>query len=128
MSLEGARRARDEPCSSIVGMERAAIAFAALGHRIRLELWSLLVPYGSHGLSAGHIAAQIGIAPSSLSFHLQQMIHAGVLTQRRSRRQIIYAVNSGVVNGLCSFLARHSTGQVVRISTQSFRPADDCVS
>ena len=116
------------PRFSVGEMDRAVVAFAALGHRIRLKLWSLLVPYGPHGLSAGHIAAQIGVSPSSLSFHLQQMTHAGLFTQRRSRRQIIYAVNSGVVNGLCSFLARHSTGQVIRISQQSFGPADDCVS
>jgi ArsR family transcriptional regulator, arsenate/arsenite/antimonite-responsive transcriptional repressor len=128
MSLQGARRAYDEPWSSAVGMDQAAAVFAALGHRIRLELWSLLVPYGSRGLSAGHIAAQIGIVPSSLSFHLQQMTRAGILTQRRSRRQIIYAVDSGVVNGVCSFIAKHATGQVIRLSTQSFGPADDRVS
>ena len=99
MLVEGARRHYDEPCSSVVEIDHAAIVFAALGHRIRLELWNMLVPYGARGLSAGQIAAHIGIAPSSLSFHLQQMTQAGVLTRRRSRRQIIYAVNSGVVNG-----------------------------
>ena len=127
MSLQGDRFAHNDSCSSVGGIDHAAIVFAALGHRIRLELWRLLVPYGSRGLSAGHIAAQIGIAPSSLSFHLQQMTRAGVLTQCRSRRQIIYAVNTGVVNGVCSFIARHSTGQVIRMSTQSFGPPDDRV-
>jgi ArsR family transcriptional regulator, arsenate/arsenite/antimonite-responsive transcriptional repressor len=82
----------------------AAAALAALGHNLRLQVWRTLVPYGSLGLSAGSIAAQVSVAPSSLSFHLQQMIHGRVLVQRRCSRQIIYAVNYEIMDALCNFL------------------------
>jgi hypothetical protein len=62
------------------------------------------MPRGSLGLSAGSIAAQVSVAPSSLSFHLQQMIHGRVLVQRRCSRQIIYAVNYEIMDALCNFL------------------------
>ena len=86
--------------------EEAVAALAALGHSLRLEIWRMLLPYGSIGLSAGLIAARLVIPPSSLSFHLQQMTHAKVLLQRRSSRQIIYAVNDGAVDRLWDFLNR----------------------
>lgn len=70
-----------------------AAVMAALGHTIRLQLWRMLMPFGKQGLPAGAIAARMSILPSSLSFHLRQMTQAGVLSQRRSSRQIIYAVN-----------------------------------
>jgi ArsR family transcriptional regulator, arsenate/arsenite/antimonite-responsive transcriptional repressor len=83
----------------------AVAALAALGHALRLDVWRLLLPYGSDGLSAGAISAQLAVAPSSLSFHLQQMIHGRVLVQRRSSRLIIYAVNGEIMASLRDFLA-----------------------
>jgi ArsR family transcriptional regulator len=82
----------------------AAAALAALGHSLRLQIWRTLMPHGSLGLSAGSIAAQVSVAPSSLSFHLQQMIHGRVLVQRRCSRQIIYAVNYEIMDALCKIL------------------------
>jgi ArsR family transcriptional regulator len=77
---------------------------AALGHGIRLNLWRMLLPFGARGLPAGTIAVQMSIVPSSLSFHLRQMTQAGVLMQRRSSRQIIYAVNQDIIDGLVARL------------------------
>ena len=111
------------------GTDRVVSVLAALGHRLRLQLWRMLAPYGSRGLPAGSIAAQLAIAPSSLSFHLQQMTQAGILMQRRSSRRIIYAVNSEVVEDLCDFLASHSLGQVIPTpaTVLSAERADDVV-
>jgi ArsR family transcriptional regulator len=83
----------------------AARAFAALGHSLRIEVWRLLLEYGALGLPAGVIAARLAIAPSSLSFHLQQMNQGGVLLQRRFSRQVIYSINEEVVGSLLGFLA-----------------------
>src|SRR5271168_3872013 len=85
--------------------DRAAAAIAALAHHVRLDVWRLLLPHGSLGLSAGTIAVRLAIAPSSLSFHLLQMTHGRVLVQRRFSRQIIYAINEEVVGLLFSFLS-----------------------
>lgn len=91
----------------------AVAALAALGHSLRLEVWRMLLPYGPSGLTAGLIAARLTVAPSSLSFHLQQMTQGRVLIQRRSSRHIIYAVNNEVVDSLCEFLVRGVMIQIV---------------
>jgi DNA-binding transcriptional ArsR family regulator len=94
--------------------DTAVAALAALGHGLRLEIWRILSPYGPLGLPAGTIAGRLAIAPSSLSFHLQQMTQARVLLQRRSSRQIIYAVNNEMIDALCDFLA-HVGGEMIRL-------------
>jgi ArsR family transcriptional regulator, arsenate/arsenite/antimonite-responsive transcriptional repressor len=94
--------------------DTAVAALAALGHDLRLRVWRLLVPHGRAGLPAGTISAVLAVAPSSLSFHLQQMIQGGVLVQRRSSRQIIYAVNDELIDSLCDFLAS-AGGDMIRL-------------
>jgi ArsR family transcriptional regulator len=84
---------------------QAILVLAALGHGLRFSLWRLLAPYGSKGLPAGVIAARMEVLPSSLSFHLRQMTQAGLLIQRRSSRQIIYAVDQHAIDGLLTCLA-----------------------
>lgn len=85
--------------------DTAVAALAALGHGLRLDIWRMLAPLGPIGLPAGTISARLGVAPSSLSFHLHQMIKGRILVQRRSSRQIIYAVNRGVIESLRNFLS-----------------------
>lgn len=70
---------------------------SALGHELRFRIWRLLLPYGAEGLGAGAIAKQVGVAPSSLSFHLEHMMRARVLVPTRRSRQLIYAANIKVV-------------------------------
>jgi len=94
----------------------AIAALAALGHALRLEVWRMLIPHGALGLSAGVIAAHLAVPPSSLSFHLQQMTQSKVLVQRRSSRQIIYAVNDQLISALCHFLA-NPEGEMIQSST-----------
>jgi ArsR family transcriptional regulator, arsenate/arsenite/antimonite-responsive transcriptional repressor len=91
----------------------AVAALAALGHSLRLEVWRMLLPQGPLGLTAGSIAERLSVAPSSLSFHLQQMTHGRVLIQRRSSRHVIYAVNNEVVDALCDFLVGGVIIQIV---------------
>src|SRR5580704_18746417 len=89
---------------------QAVGALGALAHETRLALFRLLVQKGPEGLSAGLIAEAIGIAPSSLSFHLQQLVHAGLITQRRLSRQLIYAAEYGTMNELMAYLTENCCG------------------
>jgi ArsR family transcriptional regulator len=82
----------------------AAAAFAALGHTLRMEVWRMLLEQGPLGLPAGTIATRLAVAPSSLSFHLQQMTQSGVLLQHRNSRQMIYVVNNDIIGALCDLL------------------------
>jgi ArsR family transcriptional regulator, arsenate/arsenite/antimonite-responsive transcriptional repressor len=79
-------------------------ALAALAHEYRLGIYRMLVEQGPQGLAAGIIGERIGLAPSSLTFHLQALQRAGLITQARASRQLIYSADYSVMNGLVGFL------------------------
>ena len=79
-------------------------ALAALAHEYRLGIYRLLVERGPEGLPAGVIGERIGLQPSSLTFHLQALRRAGLITQVRASRQLIYSADFGAMNGLVGFL------------------------
>src|SRR5260370_42705066 len=91
--------------------KHAIAALGALAQETRLDLFRLLVTYGPDGLSAGGIAERLGVQPSSLSFHLAQLVHAGLITQRRLRRQLIYSAEYGALNELLAYLAENCCRQ-----------------
>jgi DNA-binding transcriptional ArsR family regulator len=90
---------------------RAVNALSALGHGTRLALYRMLVERGPDGLSAGVIAEQLGVPPSSLSFHLQHLNRAGLVTQRRLHRQLIYAADFASMNDLLGYLTENCCGR-----------------
>jgi DNA-binding transcriptional ArsR family regulator len=85
-------------------------ALSALAHETRLEAFRMLVQRGPEGLPAGAIAVRLGVPPSSLTFHLQQMVHAGAFTHRRLSRQILYAADYAAMNGLIAYLTENCCG------------------
>src|SRR6201992_3718349 len=91
--------------------KRAIAALGALAQETRLELFRLLVARGREGLPAGVIAEQLGVQPSSLSFHLEQLVHAGLITQRRLSRQLIYSAEYGAMNALLAYLTEKCCGR-----------------
>lgn len=90
--------------------EEIVQALAALAHEHRLRAYRLLVEAGPEGLNAGAIAERLEMAPSSLTFHLQQLHRAGLITQRRDSRQLIYAADFAVMNGLVGYLTENCCG------------------
>ena len=89
----------------------AVAALGALAQNTRLRAFRLLVERGPEGLPAGQLAAALGVPPSSLTFHLQQLLHAGLVTQRRASRNLIYAPDIAAMNGLVGFLTENCCGQ-----------------
>jgi len=85
-------------------------ALGALAHETRLAAFRLLVQRGPDGLPAGAISQALGLPPSSLTFHLQQLTRAGLITQRRSSRQLIYATDFAAMNGLMFYLTENCCG------------------
>ena len=82
----------------------AVAALGALAHEIRLAIYRLLVEQGPDGLSAGAIGEAVGLVPSSLTFHLQNLHRAGLIVQRRESRSLIYSVDFDAMNGLVGYL------------------------
>jgi ArsR family transcriptional regulator, arsenate/arsenite/antimonite-responsive transcriptional repressor len=91
--------------------KRAIAALGALAQETRLALFRLLVTCGPAGLPAGVIAEKLGVMPSSLSFHLQQLVHAGLITQRRLSRQLIYSAEYETMNELMAYLTENCCGR-----------------
>jgi len=89
---------------------RAIDALAALAHEHRLAIYRLLVQRGPEGLPAGAIGERVGLVPSSLTFHLQNLQRAGLITQRRDSRQLFYAADFAAMNGLVGYLTENCCG------------------
>jgi ArsR family transcriptional regulator len=85
-------------------------ALAALAQDSRLSAFRLLVQTGPQGLAASKIAEHLDIAPSSLSFHLKELAHAGLVTARQDGRFVIYSANFDTMNGVLAFLTDNCCG------------------
>ena len=102
----------------------AIAALGALAQETRLELFRLLVTCGPEGLPAGVIAERLGVMPSSLSLYLQQLVHAGLITQRRLSRQLIYSAEYGTMNELMAYLTENCCGRGAALCPPVCNPAD----
>ena len=85
----------------------AIAALAALAHESRLDVFRLLVHAGPDGLPAGRIAERLGLPSATLSFHLNQLKHAGLVTFRRESRSLIYAAEYAAMNELLGYLTEN---------------------
>jgi ArsR family transcriptional regulator, arsenate/arsenite/antimonite-responsive transcriptional repressor len=83
------------------------LALSAIAHRSRLAIFRTLVAAGSDGLPAGEISAQLGIVPSSLSFHLKDMLRANLISARREGTFIYYSATRDAIHGVIDFLAEN---------------------
>jgi DNA-binding transcriptional ArsR family regulator len=90
--------------------KQAIPALSALAQESRLAIFRLLVERGPEGLAAGDIAERLGLPPSSLSFHLAQLSHAGLILQQRQSRSLIYSVDFTAMNALMGFLTENCCG------------------
>lgn len=88
----------------------AILALGALAQESRLAIFRLLVQAGDEGLAAGRIAETLGVAASSLSFHLKELTHAGLLSSRQEGRFVIYSANFEVMNQLLGYLTENCCG------------------
>jgi ArsR family transcriptional regulator len=85
--------------------ETRMLALSAIAHRSRLAIFRTLVAAGPDGLSAGDISAQLGVVPSSLSFHLKDMLRANLVSGRRKGTFIYYSATLDAIREVIDFLA-----------------------
>ena len=85
----------------------AVAALAALAQDNRLDVFRLLVQAGPDGLPAGEIATALDVAPNTLTFHLDRLRIAGLVTVRRDGRSMIYAARFETMNGLLGYLTEN---------------------
>lgn len=82
-------------------------SLGALAQEHRLAVFRMLVRAGPEGRAAGALAEALDIPASSLSFHLAQLSHAGLVNQRRVSRSIIYSADFSAMNALLSYLTEN---------------------
>src|SRR5437879_13648564 len=85
----------------------AVTALAALAQDNRLDVFRLLVQAGPDGMPAGGVAAALGLAPNTLTFHFDRLRQAGLVTVRRDGRLMIYAARYETMNALITFLTEN---------------------
>jgi DNA-binding transcriptional ArsR family regulator len=89
---------------------KATEALAALAHEGRLAIFRLLVAKGPAGLTVGEIARKLKIPGATLSFHLSQLKHGGLVTARRDGRTLIQTANFSGMNQLIAYLTENCCG------------------
>jgi ArsR family transcriptional regulator len=85
-------------------VETAAEQLKALGNPTRLQVYRTLVRAGPEGLPVGRLQERIGIAASTLTHHLQQLVQTGLATQERQGTTLICRASYQAMNGLVGFL------------------------
>jgi ArsR family transcriptional regulator len=85
----------------------AVKALAALAHPLRLKVFRALVVTGSAGLTPGVMQEGLGVPATTLSFHLKELAHAGLVTVERSSRTLVYRAAYEQMNGLLGYLTEN---------------------
>ncbi len=98
-------------------------ALGALAHEHRLAIYRLLVEQGPGGLPAGVIAERVGLVPSSLTFHVQALQRAELITRRRVSRQLFYAADFSAMNAVIGYLTKNCCGSGADGCAASCEPA-----
>ena len=80
---------------------------AALAQETRLAIYRLLVECGREGLPAGKIGEELGLPPPTLSFHLKELSHAGLIRGTPQSRHIYYAAEFSTMTDLLTYLTRN---------------------
>jgi ArsR family transcriptional regulator len=79
-------------------------SLAALAQEVRLRVFRALVVAGTDGMTPGALGETLGVAPTTLSFHLKELTHAGLIVQTRDGRNLIYRADYSQMNALLGYL------------------------
>ncbi|RZJ14657.1 MAG: ArsR family transcriptional regulator [Haliea sp.] len=85
--------------------DEAVTALGALAQPVRLDVFRCLVVAGPEGLTPGTLVETLGVPATSLSFHLKELMHAGLVTQERQGRNLIYRAAFGQMKALIGYLS-----------------------
>lgn len=83
---------------------RYADMLSAMGTEPRLRIMQLLLTAHPGGLVVGDIQADLDIAPSTLSHHLDKLKNEGLVKVRRDQKFLWYSADADALQELLSFL------------------------
>jgi ArsR family transcriptional regulator len=87
--------------------KEAIDALSALASEPRLAIYRLLVKRGPEGYTPSELIQRIGVPAPTLSFHLKELVQAGLVVGRREGRNLYYNPNFERVRGLVGFLTEN---------------------
>jgi DNA-binding transcriptional ArsR family regulator len=88
--------------------EKTAVAsLSALAQGMRLRIFRVLIGAAPEGMTPGELSATLDVPASTLSFHLKELMHAGLVTQEREGRNLIYRPSIEQMNDLLGYLTAH---------------------
>lgn len=82
-------------------------SLAALAQTHRLKVFRLLVVAGQQGLTPGALSEALELPAATLSFHLKELSNAGLVTQERISRNVVYRAEFGHMNELLTYLTEN---------------------
>ncbi len=85
----------------------AVSALGALAQAARLRVFRALVGAAPEGMTPGALSALLDIPASTLSFHLKELVHAGLVTVERESRNLYYRPAIAHMNALLGYLTDH---------------------
>jgi DNA-binding transcriptional ArsR family regulator len=100
----------------------AVVALTALAQESRLDAFRLLVRAGPGGLPAGHVAEALDVSPNTLTFHLDRLREAGLVTVRRDGRSMIYSARYETMNALLGYLTENCCQGVEHGGPGQYKP------
>ena len=109
----------------------ASFAFAALSQPVRLDVFQLLVSAGPQGLAAGDIADALSIKQNTMSANLAVLLRAGLITNERAGRSIVYRANMEAMTALIGFMLQDCCGGkpelcMAALKSIIFNPVCEC--
>lgn len=96
--------------TTTVDTEQALAMLSGLAQTSRLAIFRLLVEHAPDGLAASEIGERLGMANATLSFHLKELTHAGLVRRRPSGRHVYYAAAVDAMRELLGFLLENCCG------------------
>jgi len=100
---------------------KAVLAFLALGQESRLNIFRIIVQKGDQGSTPTQLIELLGIPNATLSFHLKELLHAGLISVERQSRNLIYRPNALLVQQLSGFLLENCCGGKPCIPSKSIK-------
>lgn len=101
-------------------------SLAALAHPVRLRVFRALVVAGAEGLTPSVLAEQLSVASTALSFHLKELMNAGLVTQERMSRHLIYRADFGQMGAVLGYLTENCcVGAGCDLNAPGCCPAED---
>ncbi len=104
--------------------EQIIKALAALAHQVRLRVFRALVVAGAEGLTPSVLSEQLEVPSTALSFHLKELVNAGLVTQERMSRNLIYRADFIQMDGVLGYLTQNCcAGSACELTESTCCPA-----